>query len=158
LRSGRLAAVLAAAVLAPAMARAQQQLTATEFSVSGLAAIGGRDFFGLAGAWSRRVDSQTRIAALAAAGSLGGGGAARLEATAQLIVNPSGRGGAGLYAGAGVAWQGGRGSPGHAYVTVLLGLEGAPGARQGWFGEIGLGGGVRLAMGCRWRRFPPWWR
>lgn len=142
----------------PGRAPAQQTLTATEFSVSGLATFSGRDFVGLAGGWSRRIDSQTRIAALAAAGSLDGSGAVRVETTAQLIVNPSGRGGAGLYAGTGVAWLGGRGHAGRAYITVLLGLEGAPGARQGWFGEIGLGGGIRLALGCRWRRFPPWWR
>ena len=157
MRSARLAALVAVASLAPGSA-SSQQLTATEVSASALAALSGRDFVGMAGGISRRVDNQTRVAALAAVGSLGGGGALRLEAIAQLIVNPSGRGGAGLYAGTGVAWQGGRGSAGRGYVTALVGLEGAPGARRGWFAEVGLGGGVRLALGLRWRRFPPWWR
>jgi hypothetical protein len=163
LRSARLAAVVAAAALVarPASAQARptvQSLTATELSAAAFAALSARDFFGLAGGVSRRLDSQTRVAALAAAGSLEGGGAFRLEGTFQLIVNPSGRGGAGLYAGTGVAWQGGRGTAGRGWITALLGLEGAPGARRGWFAEVGLGGGVRLVLGLRWRRFPPWWR
>lgn len=163
-RCGGLAILLGAAALTGGSAAAQrrppsvQSLTATEFSAAGFAALAAREFIGLAGAVGRRLDSQTRVTGLVAAGSLAGGGGLRVEGTFQLIVNPSGRGGAGLYAGTGVAWQGGRGSYGRALVTALLGLEGAPGARRGWFAEIGLGGGVRLVLGLRWRRFPPWWR
>lgn len=122
------------------------------------ALVSGRDFVGAAGSMGRRVDNQTRVVGTAVAGMLGSDPAVRVEAQAQLIVNPSGRGGAGLYAGAGVAWQGATGVPGGGYLTALLGLESAPGARRGWYAEIGLGGGVRLALGARWRRFPPWWR
>lgn len=139
-------------------AAAAQQLTATEVSVGALAALSARDFWGAAAGLGRRLDNQTRVTGLVAAGSMGGAAAARVEGTAQIIVNPSGRGGAGLYAGAGVAWQGARGMRGGGYLTALLGLESAPGARRGWYAEVGLGGGVRLALGLRWRRFPPWWR
>ena len=158
-RSARVAACLGAtavpAVPVPAVA---QQLTATETSFGALAAFSGVDFVGLAGGLSRRLDNQTRVAGVAAAGVLDGNAALRLETTAQLIINPSGRGGLGLYAGAGVAWQGAMGVPGGGYVTALIGLEAAPGARRGWYAELGLGGGARLACGVRWRRFPPWWR
>jgi hypothetical protein len=40
------------------------------------------------------------------------------------------------------------------YVVVTLGIEGRPGGRSGWFAEAGVGGGARLAVGYRWRRFP----
>jgi hypothetical protein len=155
LRSAPLAALLAAAALGPAGA---QQLTATEISAGAIAALSARDFWGAAAGLGRRVDNQARVAGVAAVGLLGNHAGVRLETSAQLIINPSGRGGAGLYAGAGVLWQGARGVRGSGYVTALVGLESAPGARRGWYAEVGLGGGVRLALGRRWRRFPPWWR
>lgn len=142
-------------MLAPARA---QQLTATEVSTGAIAAVSAHDFWGAAAGLGHRVDAQTRVTGLAAVGVLGRRAGLRLEAAAQIIVNPSGRGGAGLYAGAGVAWQSARGMRGSGYVTALVGLESAPGARRGWYAEVGLGGGVRLALGLRWRRFPPWWR
>jgi hypothetical protein len=39
------------------------------------------------------------------------------------------------------------------YVLLVIGLETAPGARRGWFAEVGIGGGVRVAAGyrIRWR-------
>ena len=152
----RIGAALAA-LLAAAPLRAQQ-LTSTELTAAAFAAIGDRPFWAAAGALGRRLDSQIRVTALGAVGVLDGDVGARAEVTAQLIVNPSGRGGAGLYAGTGVAWQGGRGTPGRGYITALIGLESAPGARRGWVVEAGLGGGVRVTLGMRWRRFPPWWR
>lgn len=155
MRSLPVAALVAASALAPARA---QQLTATEVSVGAVAAVSRRDFWGAAASLGRRVDNQTRVTGAAAVGVLGPRAAMRLEAVAQLIINPSGRGGAGLYAGAGLAWQGARGMRGGGYVTALVGLESAPGARRGWYAEFGLGGGVRVALGLRWRRFPPWWR
>jgi hypothetical protein len=155
LRSAPLAALLAATALAPAGA---QQLTATEVSAGALVAVSAHDFWGATVGLGRRVDSQTRVAGLAAVGMLGIHAGVRLETVAQLIINPSGRGGAGLYAGAGVLWQSARGMRGSGYVTALVGLESAPGARRGWYAEVGLGGGVRMALGRRWRRFPPWWR
>ena len=143
---------------AAAPAAAAQQLTATEVSLGAFAAFSALDFVGAGAGLGRRLDNQTRVAGSAAAGVLDGNAAVRVETTAQLIINPSGRGGLGLYAGAGVAWQGAMGVPGGGYITALIGLEAAPGARRGWYAELGLGGGARLACGLRWRRFPPWWR
>ena len=142
---------------APLSAQAEQ-FTGTEVSAGAVAAVSAHDFWGAAAGVGRRLDNQTRVAGLAAAGIMDNKAAMRVEATAQLIVNPSGRGGACLYAGAGVAWQGAPGMAGGGYVTALLGLESAPGSHRAWFAEAGLGGGVRLALGLRWRRVPPWWR
>ena len=60
-------------------------------------------------------------------------------------MNASARSGAGIYAGVGTAFTARRGSPSQGYLAVLLGLEGAPGRRRGWFLEGGIGGGVRAA-------------
>jgi hypothetical protein len=58
-----------------------------------------------------------------------------------------------VYGAGGVAVAGGPVDQG--YVVLTLGIEGRPGARSGWFAEAGVGGGVRLALGYRWRRVPP---
>jgi hypothetical protein len=47
---------------------------------------------------------------------------------------------------------------GSGYLTALVGFETTPGRVGGWYGEIGLAGGVRVAAGRRWRRFPAWWK
>ncbi len=38
------------------------------------------------------------------------------------------------------------------YVLIVLGVENAPGGNGGSFVEIGVGGGVRAAVGYRWRK------
>jgi hypothetical protein len=123
---------------------------------------------GVAGAWSRRDFyaaeagvgrriGQGRLALTAAAGRLGGYWGCRLEARGQFVVLPFARQGVGAYGGLGAAWVGGDGVSGAAYLTALLGVERAPGKPRGWYVEMGLGGGVRLAAGMRWRAFPAWW-
>jgi hypothetical protein len=57
----------------------------------------------------------------------------------------------GAYAGGGVAGIAGPDDRG--YLVLLLGIEAGPGARGGWALEAGVGGGLRLAAGYRWRRF-----
>jgi hypothetical protein len=81
----------------------------------------------------------------------------RLDASAQFLLRPGERAGVGPYAGLGLAFVGAAGWRGAGYLTALLGIEAAPGRRQGWYAELGLGGGVRLAVGQRFRRFPAWW-
>ena len=156
MRSAAVAALVCVAAVSPSV-RAQQ-LTATEISAGILGAGSSTDFWGVEAGLGRRVDNPTRFTAVAPVGALGYSTAVRLEGSVQLIVNPSGRGGAGLYAGAGLAWQGAQGVRGAGYVTALGGLESGPGSPRGWFAEMGLGGGLRVALGMRWRKFPPWWR
>lgn len=73
----------------------------------------------------------------------------RGEVVAQFLLDPDRTDGAGLYAGGGIAAE--SGALGQAWVVAMIGIEGAPGGRSGWMAEIGVGGGVRLAAGWRWR-------
>ncbi|HEV8511161.1 MAG TPA: hypothetical protein VGQ48_11995 [Gemmatimonadales bacterium] len=144
-------------LLVPLLALCAQQLTATEMSVGGAAAMARRTFVGAELGLARRPSTDSRIALAVAGGSSAERAAARAQLTLQLLVNPSARSGMGLYAGVGTAFVARRESPGQGFLVVLLGLEGRPGRRQGWYVELGLAGGVRAAAGWRLRRFPPWW-
>lgn len=77
-----------------------------------------------------------------------GHGAGRVEATWQVVLQPDARRVA-AYLGAGVAHRWGRDDQN--VVVLLAGLEGRPGARTGWTAEIGVGGGLRVSAGVRWR-------
>ena len=97
-----------------------------------------------------RASQRLRIAATAAAGVARGRAAARGELAGHFLLSPTRRRGAGPYAGAGIA--GVLGAADDGYLMLLLGIEGHPGATAGWALELGLGGGIRLAAGYRWRR------
>jgi hypothetical protein len=137
---------------------AAQQVTATELSVGGAAVIARHTFVGGELGIARRPGTDTRIAVAVAGGSDDGDAAGRAQLTFQMLVNPTARTGMALVAGVGAAASARRGSPGKGWLVALLGLEPAPGRRQGWYLELGLSGGVRLAAGWRLRTFPAWWR
>ncbi len=141
----------------PAEAPAQRRLTAWELGGGGLAALADAEFFGGAFGVARRLGGQPRVAAQAALGTAGGRLSVRAEASVQLLLAPAARNGVGLYLGVGLAWQGVRGASDATYLTALVGVEGAPGRRWGWYVESGLSGGIRAAAGIRWRHFPDWW-
>jgi hypothetical protein len=87
---------------------------------------------------------------LAAGGWSGGGAAGRAEALAAFSLAPwSGRG-LEPYVAGGLAATASRGGI-RGYATAMVGLALATQRRAGWFGEIGVGGGLRLAAGIRWR-------
>ncbi len=124
----------------------------------GVAALAGRrDFWGVELGVAHRPGGQGRLALTVAGGGYEGRAGMRVEATAQFVLKPAARLGMSLYGGLGLAFVGGSETHGAGYLTALLGLETAPGRTSGWYGELGLGGGVRVAAGRRWRRFPPWW-
>jgi hypothetical protein len=103
-----------------------------------------------------RPGGQSRVALALAAGTEDRRAAARAQLTAQFLVTPAARG-VGLYGGFGVAVAGRRGAPGRGYLAMLVGLEAAPGGgarRGGWYAELGLAGGARVAAGWRGRWFP----
>jgi hypothetical protein len=102
-----------------------------------------------------RTSLRSRVSVAAAIGGGGGETAWRGELLGHFLLSPTRRSGVGLYGAAGVAAVGGPVDQG--YLVVTLGLEGRPGARSGWFAEAGVGGGVRLAAGYRWRRLPAGW-
>ncbi|OYV71385.1 MAG: hypothetical protein B7Z72_06850 [Gemmatimonadetes bacterium 21-71-4] len=110
-------------------------------------------------AWSRsglgvasRDEDRTRVAAAAALGAFGDGHfGARADVTLQFLLDPAKLVGAAIYGGGGLslAVERGHATP---YLLLVLGAEHAPGGHGGSFLEIGVGGGVRVAVGYRWRK------
>ena len=80
----------------------------------------------------------------------------RGEALWQFRFEPSARTGVGLYVGGGLAGQ--TAASTHGWIVATLGMESRPAAAQGWTVEAGIGGGLRLVLGYRWRKSQPWKR
>jgi hypothetical protein len=135
---------------------AAQAVRATELGVGATVILAHRGFWGPEVGAARRSGGQGRFAFGAACGDYEGALGVRLEATAQFLLRPLERDGVGPYGGLGLAFVGSEGARGASYLTALLGIDQGPGARAGWYAELGLGGGVRLALGRRLRRFPSW--
>jgi hypothetical protein len=105
---------------------------------------------GLGLAW--RDEQRIRVAPAVALGSFSDGRfGARADLAIHFLLDPAKRAGGAIYGGGGLsaAVGGGRVTP---YALLVLGVEGAPGGGGGSFMEIGVGGGVRLAIGYRWRK------
>lgn len=136
---------------------AAQALSAREVGVGAVATWARRDFYGAGLELGVRPANNGRVAISAAAGDVRGHAGMRLEATAQFLVLPTSRTGVSPYGALGIAYVGSRTYRGTGVLVVFLGCEAAAGRRRGWFGEVGLGDGLRLRVGMRWRRFPGWW-
>ncbi|MEP7327292.1 MAG: hypothetical protein ABI836_15180 [Gemmatimonadota bacterium] len=119
-----------------------------ELGVQGIATFADFDFAGGGGWGAWRPGGSTRIGVSLMPGSIGGEFSARGEMSAQFLLSPAGRG-PGLYAGAGLAGLAGARDQG--YLMLLLGYEKNPGGGSGWVVEGGIGGGVRVLLGYRWR-------
>jgi hypothetical protein len=130
---------------------------ATEISAGATLVLAHRAFWGPELAVARRPGGQGRFALAAACGDYERALGVRLEATAQFLLRPGERTGVGPYGGLGLAFVGSEGARGASYLTALLGVDQGPGSGAGWYAELGLGGGVRLALGRRFRRFPSLW-
>lgn len=98
-----------------------------------------------------RLSDRGRMAALLGVGVAEGAFAWRGEAVGHFLVSPGQRHGWGVYLAGGLAVAGTPATRG--YIMLGLGIEERPGAHEGWVGELGVGGGVRVALGYRWRRF-----
>jgi len=148
-RRSPLAALALLAVLAPRTLSAQGS---HELQLHALA-IASRPLFagaGLGYAW--RDAGRTRWLAAATVGDLDGRGlGGRADLAWHFLLDPAKRQGGGVYGGAGVSVLagGGRVTP---YVLLVLGTEHAPGGGGGTFVELGVGGGVRVSAGYRWRK------
>jgi hypothetical protein len=149
-RWGRLAVVGTLATARPAAAQ-----RVTELGVQATATLSDPALVVAGPAGAIRLSERGRLALAVGAGVSDGSAAWRAEALGHFLLAPRRRKGVAAYAGAGVAAVGGPVDRG--YLVLALGLEAAPGTRSGWFGEVGVGGGLRVAAGWRWRRFPPWW-
>lgn len=152
----RAAAALAfAATLAPAPAAAQMIVElgpqATAVAADPSSAVAG-------GYAALRTLWRTRFALTGGVGVGEGGETAwRGELAGHFLLSPLSTTGVGAYVGGGAAAaDAGNGTNG--YVVLLVGLEHAPAASSGWSVEAALGGGVRVTVGWRWRRFPANWR
>lgn len=95
-----------------------------------------------------RMSRRFRFSVAAGIGGSGGETAWRGELLAHFLLAPRRRDGVGGYAAGGVAAVEDQG-----YIVLTLGVESRPGSGGGWFVEGGVGGGVRLAGGYRWRLF-----
>jgi hypothetical protein len=121
----------------------------------GLGAIGTLSDPGLAvgGVYAAlRTSGRTRVS-----GSLGAGVSSdelawRGELLGHFLFSPEERRKPGFYFAGGLALVGGPVQRG--YLVLTLGLEAHPTRRSGWALEAGVGGGVRLGLGYRWRWFP----
>jgi hypothetical protein len=100
-----------------------------------------------------RTSARTRISAAAGAGISDGDFAAREELLGHFLLSPGQPRGAGFYVAGGLAAVQGPVSRG--YLVLTAGLEERPGAGSGWSAEVGVGGGIRVALGYRWRWFRP---
>jgi hypothetical protein len=145
----RWASLLAGAallVLGPVRLEAQKGIE------GGLHAQGNFADFTLVGGgahFSLRPGGRTRFTLAASPGAIEGEFAFRGEITAQFMLNPSSLK-QGFYAGGGVA--GVAGALDEGYLLLVLGFETRPGGRSGWVVETGIGGGVRVLLGYRWRK------
>ena len=148
-RPSRALLLVLAAALAPGAAGAQE---VREVQLQGMV-IASRPFFsggGLGLAW--RDAQRGRWQTLLSAGGLSGGGwGARADLAWHFLLDPARPRGSAVYGGAGMSALAGRGrvTP---YALLVLGAENAPGGSGGSFVEIGVGGGVRLTIGYRWRK------
>jgi hypothetical protein len=97
-----------------------------------------------------RTSTRTRLSASAGAGISSGELGLRGEVLGNFLLSPNKMQGVGFYVAGGVAGVSGAVEQG--YLVLALGVESRPGATAGWAAELGLGGGIRLALGYRWRR------
>jgi hypothetical protein len=96
-----------------------------------------------------RTSARTRLSASAGPGLSSGEPAFRGELLGHFLLSPNKRRGAGFYVAGGVAAV--AGPAGRGYMVLTAGAEESPGKASGWAVELGVGGGVRLALSYRWR-------
>ena len=96
-----------------------------------------------------RTSGRTRLSASAGAGVSSGELALRGELLGHFLLSPGQRTGPGFYLAGGVA--GVEGPVDRGYLVLTMGLEDRPAGTSGWGVEVGIGGGVRVMLGYRWR-------
>jgi hypothetical protein len=141
--------LLAAAVALPSPGAAQQ---IRELGIQAVATASD-PALGVAGVYGAlRTTGRTRLSASLGAGVSGSQLAWRGELLAHFLLSPEERRRAGAYVAGGIAAVEGAVSRG--YLVLTLGIEERPRASSGWALEAGIGGGVRVGLGYRWRWFP----
>ncbi|MGH7753616.1 MAG: hypothetical protein ACREN5_12440, partial [Gemmatimonadales bacterium] len=113
------------------------------------------------GGWvglDRRLGTRHRVAVSGALLRGGGVSSGRVGFEGHYLVNPAALRGVALYAGAGLTLELADGAASRTWLTAVLGVETQPGRSEGLVAEAAVGGGLRLSVGVRWRRFARWWR
>lgn len=125
---------------------------ARELQVQAIGTFADRDFLGAGLGGALRSAGRARVGLTLHAGDLAGAFAGRGELVASYHLNPYQRRGVSPYAGGGVT-VGVAEDDVFEYVVLLIGIESTPGRRTGWYAELGLAGGLRVAAGfrIRWR-------
>jgi hypothetical protein len=143
-----LAAAFASVPASPAAAQGWRETQAW-----GVAVASRPEFAGAGFGFAWRDAGRTRLSGAAALGVLEGGNlAGRVELAWHFLLDPGRRrAGLALYAGGGLALATREGGRPVARLQLALGAESAPALSRSWFVEAGVGGGVRLAAGLRWR-------
>ncbi|MEO8200397.1 MAG: hypothetical protein ABI679_07750 [Gemmatimonadota bacterium] len=131
---------------APATASAQ---TGVELGFHALRTEAHADFLGAGAQLLFRPGGRARFVATMTPGALDGDFAMRGELLGQFLLNPRSRK-TGIYTGGGLAAVTASATEG--YVVLMIGIESNPGGRSGWMLEAGIGGGVRVLAGYRWRK------
>lgn len=144
-RSGSL---LLALVISVAPGAAAQVPSRAALKLQAVATFADQPFVGagLGVAW--RTAARFTAELHASVGAQEGTVAARGEALVAFHLDPFRPRGVAPYAGGGVAAMVREGVRGE-FLVLLVGVESRPGSRRGWFAELGLGGGVRAALGAR---------
>ncbi len=142
----------AAALLGGALAAAPCRAQVRETQVWALAVASQPALYAAGFGLAWRDNQRSRIAPALALGVLGDGRfGARADLAIHFLLDPYKRDGTAVYGGGGLtaAVAGSRVTP---YALLVLGAEQNPGGTGGAFIEIGVGGGIRLAVGYRWRK------
>jgi hypothetical protein len=100
-----------------------------------------------------RTSARTRVSATAGVGVSDGDAAFRGEVLGHFLLSPNQPSGPGFYFAGGVAMV--EGPVDRGYLVLTVGLEDRPAAGSGWAVEAGVGGGVRVLLGYRWRWLRP---
>jgi hypothetical protein len=121
-----------------------------EWGAQVTAASGRPAFLGGGVLWGWRPGVRDRMMLHGAVGAAEHQAALRVEAVWHFMLNPRTESGVAAYVGGGIGGQ--FAATNHGWLLVTVGLEQKPGAKRGWTVELGLGGGVRFAVGYRWRK------
>ncbi len=121
-----------------------------EWQARALGVVSGATFVGGGVGVAARPGARLRVGADAGAGSREGRTAGRFELLVSYhLITPRPRRVI-PYAGGGAAVTV-TGAASEEFVLVVLGVEAPSTATLGWFGEVGLAGGLRFAAGVRFR-------
>lgn len=147
--SDRAATACALLVLVNAPVLRAQLPTGMEAGPIGVLAAADPVFTGGGASVAWRPGDRVRLVATAMIGGQGRGSTGRGEFSLNYLLEAARARGIGVYGFAGIA--GTTGTAGNGYLLLGVGAESAPGSAHGWLVEGGVGGGVRIAAGYRWR-------